>query len=367
MKISESASIAYRIEQAFSAASSSTGTSFDYLVKTAQRESALDPQAKAKTSSASGLFQFIESTWLETVKEAGHRHGLGGYAEKIERTASGHYRVSDPALRKEILALRKDPEISARLAGELTQKNASYLREKLGREPNDGELYIAHFLGAGGANKLIGLAEADPDAAASRIFPKQANANRQIFFHADGSAKSVGEVYANLVKQHGPGGSEVLVAGADGAAVPVPRAAPTVALGFAPASAPAGDPLTAGQDPTSRVLSAWSAAATASSPFHALFRDDAGATAAGFSASFLSAFTVQEEADAKALKGLLEAGQDRTEEPLRAAGSPSENGDASTGTPNFGGIAGDTTSPLNLLAFLTYRPHKEPKDVLPPV
>ncbi|MDN3719678.1 transglycosylase SLT domain-containing protein [Roseibium salinum] len=76
MQVADTTSIASRIELAFQSASSSTGTSFDYLVKTAARESAFNPTAKARTSSATGLFQFIESTWLETMKEAGPRHGL---------------------------------------------------------------------------------------------------------------------------------------------------------------------------------------------------------------------------------------------------------------------------------------------------
>ena len=53
-----------------------TGSDFDYLLKTAQRESALDPQARAPTSSATGLFQFIEQTWLGMVKSEGPRFGL---------------------------------------------------------------------------------------------------------------------------------------------------------------------------------------------------------------------------------------------------------------------------------------------------
>ncbi|MBA5777591.1 transglycosylase SLT domain-containing protein [Stappia sp. F7233] len=377
MKISGSASIASRIEHAFQAASSTTGASFDYLLKTAQRESALNPQARAKTSSASGLFQFIESTWLETVKESGHRHGLGGYAEKIERTPSGHYRVSDAALRKEILALRKDPEISARLAGELTQKNANYLRDKLGREPSDGELYIAHFLGAGGANKLIGLAESKPDVAASDVFAKQANANRRIFFNSDGSAKTVGEVYANLIRQHAPSAGETLVAGTAGQNVPVPTAAPRTVLAFAPQSQDAGGappqggssdavPLT-GSDPASRVLAAWSAASEPASPFHALFRDGNGAPSAEFSATFLSSFAIQNEADEAALDGLIKPVAAPAEIGSLTGKANGEAQSESSVSLNAGGISGDKTSPLNLLAFLTYRPHKEPKDVLPPV
>eukprot|EP00873_Tetraselmis_striata_P008407 jgi/Tetstr1/428671/TSEL_018659.t1 len=170
MKVGDPSSIASRIEQAFQSASTTTGASFEYLVKTAQRESNFDEDAKARTSSASGLFQFIESTWLETMKQSGHKHGLGKYADQIERSPGGRYKVADPAMRREILALRDNAEIASMMAGELTQKNADYLTRKLGRQPNEGELYIAHFLGAGGANKLIRLAETQPTLAADRVF-----------------------------------------------------------------------------------------------------------------------------------------------------------------------------------------------------
>ena len=202
MKVAATPSIASRIALAFQSASSTTGTDFGYLVKTASRESNFDAGAKASSSSATGLFQFIESTWLETVKTTGDRHGLGDYADDITQRSDGSYTVRDPARRREILDLRKDPTVSAAMAGEFTRKNATYLEGKLGREPSDGELYAAHFLGAGGASKLIRLAESDPERAADGVFPRQARANRSIFYDDNGSARSVSDVLSNLVRQH---------------------------------------------------------------------------------------------------------------------------------------------------------------------
>src|SRR5215470_1120967 len=77
-------------------ASAATGTSFNYLLATAQVESGLNPQAGAATSSARGLFQFIEQTWLGTIKQSGAALGYGHYADAISKTASGHYQVTDP-------------------------------------------------------------------------------------------------------------------------------------------------------------------------------------------------------------------------------------------------------------------------------
>jgi hypothetical protein len=176
-------------------ASAATGTSFSYLLATAQVESGLNPQAGASTSSARGLFQFVEQTWLGTIKQSGAALGYGRYAAAITRTASGHYVVKDPAMRREILKLRNDPTANAVMAGAFTQTNAAYLTQKLGRPPSEGELYIAHFLGAGGAARLIGLAASNPGAKATDFFAGAAQANRSIFFDKQtGAARSVAAV-----------------------------------------------------------------------------------------------------------------------------------------------------------------------------
>jgi len=176
-------------------ASAVTGASFRYLLATAQVESGLNPQAGAPTSSARGLFQFVEQTWLGTLKQSGPALGYGRYADAITRTASGHYQVADLAVRREILKLRNDPTANALMAGAFTSANASYLTQQLGRAPSEGELYIAHFLGAGGAAKLIKLAASNPIAKAADFFANAAHANASIFYdHATGVARSLAAV-----------------------------------------------------------------------------------------------------------------------------------------------------------------------------
>jgi hypothetical protein len=176
-------------------ASQATGTSFGYLLATAQVESGLNPQAGASTSSARGLFQFVEQTWLGTIKQSGAALGYGRYAAAITQTGSGRYVVQDPAMRQEILKLRNEPTANAVMAGAFTKANATYLTQKLGRPPSEGELYIAHFLGAGGAARLIGLAASHPDAKAATLFPGAAQANRSIFFDKQtGTARSLAAV-----------------------------------------------------------------------------------------------------------------------------------------------------------------------------
>src|SRR6202163_5029662 len=80
-----------RIAGAIKQAASTTGTSFEYLLATAKMESDFNPTAGASTSSAHGLFQFIDQTWLGTVKEAGARHGYGNYGDAISKSSSGSY------------------------------------------------------------------------------------------------------------------------------------------------------------------------------------------------------------------------------------------------------------------------------------
>jgi hypothetical protein len=224
-------------------ASQATGTSFSYLLATAQVESGLNPQAGAPTSSARGLFQFVEQTWLGTIKQSGAALGYGHYADAITQTASGRYVVADPAMRQDILKLRNNPTVNAVMAGAFTKANAAYLTQKLGRPPSEGELYIAHFLGAGGAARLIGLAARNPEAKAAALFPNAAQANPSIFFDKQtGAARSLAAV------------RNVLTARYDVAA----RSAPQHAAPLAQA-ANAGAPLSIAPD-TAGIANAFAAA-----------------------------------------------------------------------------------------------------------
>ena len=183
-------------------ASASTGASFEYMVAAAKIESDLQPSSSASTSSARGLYQFIDQTWLGTVKEAGASFGYGRFADAITRQPSGSYTVSDPATRQQILKLRDDPAASAAMAGVLTQSNSFKLVSALGRRPADNELYMAHFLGVGGASRLIAANDSKPQSSAVQMFPRAAAANKSIFYDRSGNARSVGGVYAELTRRY---------------------------------------------------------------------------------------------------------------------------------------------------------------------
>jgi Transglycosylase SLT domain len=182
------------VEVAIANAATRTNVDFNYLLAQAEVESSMDPSARAATSSATGLYQFIESTWLDTVKKHGGRFGLGALADQIDLTPSGNATVTDPAQRAAILALRKDPQVASLMAAGLAEDNRAHLAPILGREPNHAELYLAHFLGAGGAGRFLSEMQDDPAQSAPALFARPAAANRAIFYSADGSPRSLAQV-----------------------------------------------------------------------------------------------------------------------------------------------------------------------------
>ncbi len=188
-----------RVAGAIRNAAQSTGASFEYLLTTARIESNLNPAAQATSSSARGLYQFIDQTWLGTLKQAGPAHGYGQYADAISQSADGRYEVADPTQRAAIMRLRSDPAVSATMAGAFTQTNAAQLAAAIGRPPTEGELYIAHFLGSDGAAKLINVAASHPRANAAPLFPQAAAANPSIFRTGLGLPRSAREVYYKLI------------------------------------------------------------------------------------------------------------------------------------------------------------------------
>jgi len=80
----------------------------------------------------------------------------------------------------------------------LTQSNSFKLTGQIGRRPTDAELYMAHFMGVGGAGKLIQNAEDNLNAAAARMFPNAAAANQSIFYDRAGQPRTVSQVYSVL-------------------------------------------------------------------------------------------------------------------------------------------------------------------------
>lgn len=145
-------------------ASHITGISPKFMNAVAKVESSLNPNAKAKTSSASGLFQFTKDTWNQQVQKYGKNYGIEN---------------------RDIM----NPEANALMAGHLMRDNYQTMSDSLGRVPTGGELYAAHMLGARKASQFIN----NPNASAASLFPAAARANRNIFFQG-GKPRTAGQV-----------------------------------------------------------------------------------------------------------------------------------------------------------------------------
>jgi hypothetical protein len=185
------------VEAAIERASQATGVDFSFLLGTARRESGYNPGAKAHTSSAAGLFQFVDQTWLATLKRHGAKYGYARYADLISQGADGRFYVSGADARQTVMDLRLDPHAAALMAGELASDHASYLRGRVGRDPTAGELYAAHVLGPQGSARLIEAVHRTPNLAANALFPEAAAANHGLFYR-NGQAATVTQVYDNL-------------------------------------------------------------------------------------------------------------------------------------------------------------------------
>lgn len=181
-----------KISGAIQNASAQTGVDFSYLLKQADVESSFNAGAKAKGSSATGLFQFIDSTWLSMVKKYGDKYGLGTLADKISDSG----KVASKAVKNQILSLRKDPEIASLLAGEYASENKSYLQNRVGGDIGATELYMAHFMGAGGAGDFLEAMNANPDTKGAALFKNAACSNPNIFYDKSGNARSLAQIYA---------------------------------------------------------------------------------------------------------------------------------------------------------------------------
>ena len=175
-------------------ASARTGVDFRYMMAKAATESAFNPTVRAATSNATGLYQFINSTWLAMIHNHGRTYGLDRYADMTVERPDGVVVVPDPAQRREILNLRNDPRISAYMAAEYALENQRHLERTVGGPIGATELYLGHFLGAHGASRFLNALHSDPRQIGAALFPAAAAANGPAFY-AGGRALSVREIY----------------------------------------------------------------------------------------------------------------------------------------------------------------------------
>lgn len=147
-----------------------------YMYALAMKESSGGSNLFAKTSSATGSWQFTDATWQDTVKEMGKEYSLED---------------------------RLDPEKAYEVAKFFDTKNRSHLQKELGREVSSKDAYMAHFLGRGGATSFLKNYDPnDPNQKGTDLVgAEQAAANKSIFYNEDGSSRTSKEVYASLTNK----------------------------------------------------------------------------------------------------------------------------------------------------------------------
>lgn len=184
-------------------AASGSHTPFTTLVGIAAAESSFRTDARNARSSATGPFQITERTWLELVKRYGAVAGRSDLAGLVGTDAEGRATVAGEN-RAQVLDARKDLELSARLTARLCDENRTGLTRKLGRQPNESEVRLAHFLGLGGAVKLIQAATETPDVSVKTLLPR-AFAHNRASLSEGGKPMSAAQAVTLLAGRYAPG------------------------------------------------------------------------------------------------------------------------------------------------------------------
>lgn len=164
------------IRDNITAAASAFNVDPGLLMAIARKESRFNPNEENSRSSAKGLFGFIDGTWDYMRTRYGKALGMPDDASP------------------------KDPRWSSIMAAALVTQNKDVMEKNLGRTVSNGEIYLGHFLGAGGATSMIKLKDSDPNAPAALVFADAAVANPRVFYDNDGNARTVTQVY-NLMTQ----------------------------------------------------------------------------------------------------------------------------------------------------------------------
>lgn len=181
-------------------ASKVVGSEFGYMMELAQAESGFDETASASTSSAAGLYQFTDQSWLMMLAQNGAKYGLADVAGQIsvskDRDGNPVYDIDNPFMERYALSLRNDPRLCALMGAEYAKTNKQDLKAALPRTTiTRTDQYLAHFLGSGSAARFISHMENSPNRAANRLFPAPARSNESIFFKRNGHARSLKEIY----------------------------------------------------------------------------------------------------------------------------------------------------------------------------
>ena len=140
------------------------------MMTMAMIESSLNPNAAARTSSAKGLYQFLDGTWKEMMRKYANKHGIPEGTTQF------------------------DPVANSLLGAEFLKENAKVSESVMNRPASAVDYYIPHFFGAGGARTFYRHLQKNPNAPAAEVLTAQARANKPIFYK-NGKPRSFAEVY----------------------------------------------------------------------------------------------------------------------------------------------------------------------------
>lgn len=179
------------------------GHDFAALLAQVAGESAFKPHAVNKQTGAAGPFQFVKNTWLSLLKEHGEALGVKpDLLAQIKADAHGHLNIADPHALKEVLDLRHDIGLSAKMAAKYLDENKAHLGHMLHREPTEAEVQISFILGATGAARLITAAKSSPETPVDDVVPKAVAANRTLFHDRQGKILTAGQAVAHLAARY---------------------------------------------------------------------------------------------------------------------------------------------------------------------
>lgn len=190
------------VQQGLTMAAEASGVAATWLAEIANAESGFNPAAKNPNSSATGLYQFTDATWISALRKS----------EKVLKERYGVTQDFSKFTKEQMLAMRADPVLQSVVMGEFTFNNITALEEKLGGQHIGlKDAYLAHVMGVDGAAKLIRAMEVNPNAPAEVLFAKEAKANPALF-----AGKSMAEAYATITGKVGDGKASFAYENLDG-------------------------------------------------------------------------------------------------------------------------------------------------------
>ena len=189
--------------------SRNTGVDFKLLVVTAMIESDLGRMTISSSSSARGIYQFIEPTWLVLMKRYGERIGYKAYADMIEinkKTRQPQVTHGGIIMRQKILDLRYNKRIASLVKAYQIKDEERVLKSfKNGQNINITDHYIAHMLGLSLARTFYQLKQSESAVILSNLknrkFHEAISLNRSFFYNANGSGLNASDAYGQFEKK----------------------------------------------------------------------------------------------------------------------------------------------------------------------